>query len=198
MRKFFDMQLVLATHNKHKRDELAAMLGSEFEIQILPDNFPEIEETGTTLTQNAMIKARSVFNVLHIPTLADDTGLEVAALGGAPGVFTARYAGENATYEENCKKLLYDLGQRSDRDAVFKTVLCFVNNDRSEEFFEGIVEGRIADIERGKNGFGYDPIFIPNEAKGRTFAEMTSAEKNAISHRARAVGKFARRIRNVK
>lgn len=190
--------IVLATHNKHKRDELAAMLGDggEFDVQVLPDDFPEIEETGTTLEENAIIKAEAVFARLKLPTIADDTGLVVEALDGAPGVYTARYAGEHATYADNCRKLLDELEGATDRVATFKTVLCYIDAAGNRHLVEGRVDGMISNTERGSNGFGYDPVFEPDEGGGKTFAELTSEEKNRISHRARAVLAFSEWMRN--
>jgi XTP/dITP diphosphohydrolase len=184
------MKIILATHNPHKREELLTLVGDMFDIQILPDDFPEIPETGATLEENASIKARFVFEKLHQSALADDTGLEVAALGGAPGVYTARYAGENATYEDNCRKLLDELTNESDRRAKFSTVICFIDEKGTEHFFRGEVQGTITKDFRGMNGFGYDPVFEPLEGKGKTFAEMSSSEKNSVSHRARAMRQF--------
>lgn len=182
--------IVLATHNKHKRDELAAMLGGAFEVESLPEDFPEIEETGLTLRDNAAIKARTVYESLRKPVIADDTGLEVAALGGAPGVHTARYAGPQASYRENCAKLVKELEGKADRAATFKTVLCYIDEAGKEWEFEGKVDGTITSLSLGVNGFGYDPVFAPTESGGNTFSQMTADEKNRISHRARAIRTF--------
>jgi XTP/dITP diphosphohydrolase len=184
------MIIILATHNKHKRDELAKLLGDHVEVQLLPEDFPAIEETGTTLEENARLKAQAVYHHFHKPVLADDTGLEVEALNGAPGVYTARFAGENATYEDNCRKLLHDLEFESNRNAVFKTVLCYLDSAGNEQLFFGAVLGAISQEEKGSNGFGYDPVFIPLEGGGKTFAEMSAEEKNGLSHRARAITLF--------
>jgi XTP/dITP diphosphohydrolase len=185
------MRIILATHNKHKVTELSELAKDHMQFEVLPDDFPDIEETGASLQENALLKARFVYNELGIPSLADDTGLEVSALEGAPGVMTARFAGENATYKDNCLKLLKELNGKSDRRAVFKTVLCFIDSEGSEYFFEGVVEGNISNEEQGSGGFGYDPVFIPQEdSLGRTFAEMNSEEKNRISHRGRASRSF--------
>jgi XTP/dITP diphosphohydrolase len=192
------MRIILATHNPHKRDELAAVLGTTVEVELLPDNFPDIEETGSTLSENAFIKANTVFDAVHKPSLADDTGLEVEALSGAPGVFTARYAGENASYDDNCQKLLAELSGSTNRNAVFKTILCFISENGDVSSFEGIVSGRISTERKGDNGFGYDPVFIPTDGDGRTFAEMTTGEKNKMSHRSRAVRLFTEWLRNGK
>jgi len=183
-------KIILATHNLHKREELLALTGNLFEVELLPDDFPEIPETGITLEENSFIKARFVFERFHKPVFADDTGLEVAALGGAPGVYTARYAGENATYADNCNKLLHELEGKTDRRASFSTVICFINKTGKESFYKGSVEGMITTEFRGTNGFGYDPVFEPIESGGLTFAEMPSEQKNKLSHRARAMGSF--------
>jgi len=185
--------LVLATHNIHKQTEMKFIL-SRIDVTVIGlDQFPEIksiEETGITLIENALIKARTVQKITGLPSLADDTGLEVDALNGAPGVYSARFAGENATYEDNVNKMLIALkGIPYDkRRARFRTVLAFVDSN-SELSEDGIIEGRIINNARGEDGFGYDPIFQP-ENYDITFAEMTSEEKNSISHRARALEKM--------
>ena len=185
--------LVLATHNIHKQTEMKFILSRLGVTVIGLDQFPEIksiEETGTTLIENALIKARTVHELTGLPSLADDTGLEVDALNGAPGVYSARFAGENATFEDNVNKMLIALkGIPYDkRRARFRTVLAFVDSN-SELSEDGVIEGRIKNKARGKDGFGYDPIFQP-ESYDITFAEMTSEEKNRISHRARALEKM--------
>ena len=184
------MKIIVATHNPHKREELLAITGNVLEIELLPNDFPEIPETGITLEENARIKAQFVYERMHKPVFADDTGLEVEALGGAPGVYTARYAGENATYKDNCDKLLHELALITNRKAVFRTIICYIDQRGIESIFKGNVEGIITKDFRGSNGFGYDPIFEPIEASGKTFAEMTSGEKNALSHRGRAMKQF--------
>lgn len=185
------MKIVLATHNKHKVEELTNIADGDIEFIPLPDDFPEIEEDGETLEENALLKARFVHLELRMPTLADDTGLEVEALGGAPGVVTARYAGENATYQDNCRKMLREMEGKQNRKAVFRTVLCYLDQNGLQHLFEGKVEGEISTQERGSNGFGYDPVFIPTDGGNTlTFAEMTSEEKNKISHRGRALQAF--------
>ncbi len=181
------MKIILSTHSLDKCKEFVALAGTSVEVETLPDNFPEIPETGTTLEENARIKAKFVFETLHQPSLADDTGLQVGALGGAPGVRTARYAGEHATHELNCEKLLHDLQGKTDRSATFVTVICFIDKDGEEFFFKGTSKGTITKEYRGTNGFGYDPIFEPSDGGGKTFAEMTSEEKNGLSHRSRAM-----------
>jgi XTP/dITP diphosphohydrolase len=189
-------RLIIATHNPHKREELLRILHeatqSRVEILTLGDINPpigEIEETGLTLEDNALIKALAVHEKVLIPTIADDTGLEVDALDGAPGVFSARYSGENATYESNVTKLLAEMQGKPDRRAKFSTVIAFIDENDNQHFFRGEVEGEIAIVPRGTNGFGYDPIFVPENGE-KTFAEMTSEEKNGISHRSRALKKF--------
>lgn len=185
------MKIVLATHNKHKVEELTNIADGDIEFIPLPDDFPEIEEDGDTLEDNALLKARFVHLELRMPTLADDTGLEVEALGGAPGVVTARYAGENATYQDNCRKMLREMDGKQNRKAVFRTVLCYLDQNGLQHLFEGKVEGEISTEERGSNGFGYDPVFIPTDGGNTlTFAEMTSDDKNKISHRGRALQAF--------
>lgn len=192
------MRLILATHNLDKRSELRSMLeasiGMHVELLTLEDiDSPvgDIEETGSTLEENALIKARTVFNLTGIPAVADDTGLEVEALSGAPGVYSARYSGEGATYASNIAKLLRELGDAENRHAKFSTVIAFCPNAEEEHLFRGEVDGIIAREPHGKNGFGYDPIFIP-EGGSKSFAEMTADEKNTISHRGRAMQAFVR------
>ena len=182
--------LVLATHNRHKQIEMNLIL-SGLGVQVIGlEDFPEIkniEETGTSLIENALIKARTVHEITGLPTLSDDTGLEVDALNGAPGVYSARYAGENPSYEDNVNKMLSEMEQvpKDKRAARFRTVLAFVDTN-SEFCEEGVIEGMITETTHGKDGFGYDPIFQP-ENLTVTFAEMSSEEKNKISHRARAL-----------
>jgi len=147
---------------------------------------PDVEETGTTLDANARIKAQALAGALCLATIADDTGLEVDALDGAPGVYSARYAGESASYTDNVDKLLDALGERADRSARFATVAMARWPDGREIAVRGEVEGEIARVARGRSGFGYDPVFVPTEGDGRTFAEMSPAEKHALSHRGRA------------
>jgi XTP/dITP diphosphohydrolase len=192
------MTIVLATHNPHKREELRqillAELGDSIELLTLDDIHPrigDIEETGTTLEENALIKARAVHEITKLPTVADDTGLEVSALNGAPGVYSARYSGENATYASNVTKLRAAMQGKEDRSAKFSTVIAFIDEQNLAHLFRGEIEGTIATEPHGTNGFGYDPIFLPTENKsGKSFAEMTNEEKNAISHRGRALRAF--------
>ena len=186
-------KLVLATHNPHKEKEMMSLLSHmEFDISGL-SQFPEvgdIEETGKTLHENALIKARTVYKITGNPSLADDTGLEVNALAGAPGVYSARYAGNNPSYEDNIKKLLEELVNtpKEERGAQFRTVMAFVDRD-VELYSEGIIKGEITFIEKGNGGFGYDPVFQPH-SKIVTFAELSEKEKNKISHRAIAAEKM--------
>lgn len=183
-------KICFATHNQNKVSEIRKLLGDKLKVLSLDDLdiHEEIEETGTTLNENALLKANYVFNKYSIVCFADDTGLEVDALNGAPGVYSARYAGEPANNENNIDKLLSSLADESVRTARFKTVVALVGLGPSQ-IFEGIVEGEIIHERRGLNGFGYDAIFLPKNLD-RTFAEMDMQEKNSISHRARAVEKL--------
>jgi XTP/dITP diphosphohydrolase len=187
------IKLVLATHNIHKQEEMNALLADMGIVIVGLDAYPQIgdiEETGITLIENSFIKARTVHELTGLPSLADDTGLEVDALDGAPGVYSARYAGKNPSFEDNMNKLLTELqGLPKDRrTARFRTIISFVDGSR-ELFSEGIVEGIITLDTKGEDGFGYDPIFQP-EGQDLTFAEMTQNEKNKISHRGRALIKM--------
>lgn len=185
--------IVLATHNKDKREELQEAL-SEFTLEILSLNdFPfigEIEEVGKTLLENSSIKAKTVHNLTQLPVIADDTGLEVEALNGAPGIYSARYAGEDVTYEDNVNKLLAEMEDipLENRKAQFRTVISFVDKDR-ELWTEGTIKGIIGETAKGKNGFGYDPVFFVPELE-KTFSELSIGEKNKISHRGLAMKKF--------
>ena len=185
--------IVLATHNRDKREELKETL-SEFTVKILSLNdFPfigEIEEVGKTLLENSMIKAKTVHNLTQLPVIADDTGLEVEALNGAPGIYSARYAGEDVTYEDNVNKLLAEMENipLENRKAQFRTVISFVDKDR-ELWTEGRIKGIIGESAKGKNGFGYDPVFFVPELE-KTFSELSIGEKNRISHRGLAMKKF--------
>lgn len=189
------MKLVLATHNDGKILEMQYAL-SDIAVDVLTlkefPNIGEIPETGSTLIENAFIKAETVFIETGISALADDTGLEIDALNGEPGVYSARYAGENASYLENCAKVLNKLdGTRiEDRTARFRTVMAFVG--KNEKFHcEGSVDGLIIDKKIGKNGFGYDPIFYYPKLE-KTFAELNKNEKNSISHRGIALRNFCK------
>ncbi len=186
------MKVVIATHNRHKVQEIRDIL-SEQEIELLSlDSFPEIGEIiedGDTLEDNARKKARTVYNATGILSLADDTGLEVEALGGRPGVYSARYSGEHATYEQNNRKLLGELKKfpPEKRKAKFRCVISIIGKG-IDEIAAGEVPGRIIDEVRGKNGFGYDPLFMA-DGYDITYAEMDSDLKNKLSHRARALEK---------
>ena len=179
---------VSATGNPDKLREIVAILGDEFELLPRPEGLAEPEENAATLEGNARIKAVCVVKASGLPAIADDTGLEVDALDGEPGVRSARFAGENATYAQNVALLLEQLEgtPATARTARFKTIAIALWPDGKEVIAEGIVEGRIATTPRGTNGFGYDPVFIPADNPDRTLAEMTNKEKNAISARGRA------------
>jgi len=186
-------KLVLATHNLDKQKEMNSILSSLGILIVGLDEFPQIrdiEETGTTLLENAYIKARTIYELTGLPSLADDTGLEVDSLGGAPGVYSARYAGKNPSYEENCNKLILNLKgyPKEKRVASFKTVIAFVDGEM-EHHTEGVVKGLILEKYKGVDGFGYDPIFQP-EFQNLTYAEMDREEKNRISHRFKALDKI--------
>ena len=185
------MRFVLATANPDKAAEIRAVLldaGLDVELVPRPDDVAEVDETGTTLEENARLKAVALCEATGLPAVADDTGLEVDALGGAPGVYSARYAGEDATYSDNVAKLLDALTgvEASSRTARFSTVALAHWPDGREVAAMGDVEGTIATEARGDAGFGYDPLFVPVEGDGRTFAQMSAAEKHRVSHRGRA------------
>ena len=186
----FDNKIVVATNNAHKLKEIAAILGQEIEWLSLKDIqcFADIPETADTLEGNARQKAMYIYENYGMDCFADDTGLEVEALGGAPGVFSARYAGDGHDSEANMQKLLKELAGKENRKAQFRTVICLIRNGK-EHLFEGIVKGEIIQEKRGGAGFGYDPIFVP-EGYDLTFAELGDDVKNTISHRARAVEKL--------
>lgn len=189
---------VIATFNRHKAAELHALLAlPEVELVSLADwpGASAPEETGDTLLANARIKARAAVALTGLPAIADDTGLEVDALGGAPGVYAARYAGPEASYADNVAKLLHELSgvPAARRTARFRTVCIAAWPDGRELVADGVLVGVIANLPRGGNGFGYDPVFVP-AGEMRTYAELTDAEKNADSHRARAVRALAERL----
>ncbi|MCY3861163.1 MAG: RdgB/HAM1 family non-canonical purine NTP pyrophosphatase [bacterium] len=187
-------QLVAATANPHKLSEIAAILGSAVELLPRPPDLGAVIEDGDTLEANAQLKARAVCAHTGQAAVADDTGLEVAALGGAPGVRSARYAGELADDADNRTRLLAEMQGEADRSARFRTVAVVTFPDGSELVAEGVISGTIAESSRGDQGFGYDPVFVPEEGDGRTFAEMTADEKNAISHRGRAFCAMAAKL----
>ena len=183
---------ILATANPDKAREIVQIL-SAFELLPRPESVPEVEETGETLTDNALLKAQALVDATGQPAIADDTGLEVAALGGAPGVYSSRYSGEHATYADNVAKLVGAMRAVpiGEREARFRTVAVAVWPDGRRQIAEGVVDGVIAPEPRGHNGFGYDPVFIPSDGDGRTMAELSPEEKNAISHRGRAFAALA-------
>jgi XTP/dITP diphosphohydrolase len=192
-----EMQLLFATHNKNKVFEVNNLLHKSYEVLNLSDIGCEqdIPETGLTLEENALIKARFVQTHYHLDCFADDSGLEIAALNNAPGVFSARYAGEAKNDEANMQKVLAAMKDVTDREAQFRTVIALLLREK-EYLFEGIIKGHISTEKRGNKGFGYDPIFIP-EGFDRTFAEIEIEEKNKISHRAIAVKKLVDFLKNV-
>ena len=186
---------MLATANPDKARELATLLDG-FEVRLRPPGLPDVEETEDTLEGNARLKAAAVMEATGELAVADDTGLEVDALGGRPGVYAARYAGPGATYADNVDKLLSELAgvPAEARTARFRTMVVALFPDGREIVAEGVVTGTIADAPRGHDGFGYDPVFVPDGGDGRTFAEMTGKEKAAVSHRGRAVRALAARL----
>ena len=179
-------RLAVASKNPDKVKEIEELLlPMDFVGEIVRGlDWDDVEETGETLEENALLKAHAVCEVTGLPVIADDTGLEVNALGGAPGVETARFAGPNATYEDNVSHLLEVLGTATERGAIFHTVVALVFPDGVEIVAEGSLEGVITTARRGSGGFGYDPVF---EVDGLTLAEMSGDEKNELSHRARAI-----------
>lgn len=185
------MKLVFATNNRHKLDEVRAIVGDRIEILSLNDIgcHDDIPETADTLQGNALIKARYIYEKYGADCFADDTGLEVEELGGEPGVYSARYAGEECSSEANMKKLLHNLKGKKNRNAQFRTVIALII-DGEEKLFNGIVKGSITEEKRGDSGFGYDPIFIP-EGFSESFAQMSSEQKNSISHRYRATRRLS-------
>lgn len=184
------MQIVFATNNPHKLEEIRAILGDRYEVLGLSDIgcHEDIPETAGTLEGNAIIKARYVKDHYGYDCFADDTGLEVDALGGAPGVMSARYAGPGHDSKANMELLLKNMEGVADRSARFRTVIAIIEGDRLTTV-DGVVGGRITEAPRGEAGFGYDPVFEP-ENTGRTFAQMDAAEKNAMSHRGRATARL--------
>lgn len=184
-------KLFLASGNPHKIEELEQILkplGIRLRSTLDFPDAPEVEEDRPDLKGNALKKAEFWYQKTGLPSIADDTGLEVEALGGAPGVYSARYAGENVTYQDNVKKLLKELEGEKHRKAQFRTVIAYITED-GEYLFEGVCKGEILTEEKGTKGFGYDPIFRP-AGYNQTFAELDAEEKNKISHRGRALEKF--------
>lgn len=187
------MKILFATANRGKLREAAEVLGPDFEIVSLADLgiTGEIPETGSTLQENSLQKAQFLFDRTGLPCFADDSGLEVDALGGAPGVHSARYAGPGHDHRKNMDKLLAELQDRDDRRARFRTVVTLISADGTPRFFEGACAGSIARERRGTGGFGYDPVFLPDAYPGRSFAEVGEEEKNAVSHRGQALRAMA-------
>ena len=191
------MKLVFATNNKHKLEEVRDIVGDRVEILSLNDINcnDEIPETADTLQGNALIKARYIYEKYGVDCFADDTGLEVEALDGAPGVYSARYAGEECDSEANMQKLLQNLTGKSERSAQFRTVIALIINGE-EKLFNGVVKGEISTGKMGDSGFGYDPIFIADEYPGLTLADITEEQKNEISHRGKALRAMAQWLKN--
>lgn len=184
-------KLIFSTNNEHKLEEVKAILEPYYQILSLKEigDDTDIPETGDTLEDNALIKANYLWNTYHMNCFADDTGLEVEALDNAPGVYSARYAGEQKSSEDNVAKLLKELEGKENRKARFRTVIALIIEGK-RYIFEGKIEGVITTSPKGNSGFGYDPVFQP-DGYDKTFAELTLADKNEISHRARAVQQLA-------
>jgi XTP/dITP diphosphohydrolase len=188
---------VLATANPHKAEEMREVLAPlGVELLARPNDVPDVEETESTLEGNALLKARALCAATGRPAIADDTGLFIDALEGRPGVWSARYAGEHATYADNVDKALRELADVPDerRQAEFRSVIAVAFPDGSAWWVEGALAGLMERTPRGEHGFGYDPIFVPDDGDGRTLAEFSAEEKNALSHRGRALRAFAERL----
>jgi XTP/dITP diphosphohydrolase len=188
---------VLATANPHKTQEIRAILEPlGFTLVTRPSDVPDVDETGETLEENALLKARALLDATGTAAIADDTGLFVDALDGRPGVRSARYAGDEATYDENVAKLLTELEnvEAPVRTARFRTVIAIAYPDATEVCVEGVLEGTIALARAGDQGFGYDPVFVPDVTGGRTLAELAPDEKNMVSHRAVALRALAQKL----
>lgn len=192
------MKIIFATNNQHKIQEVRAALPAFIDIITLKEAGIDVDipEPHLTLEENAAEKGRTIFSLTRMSCFSEDTGLEVTALKGAPGVRSARYAGDVASSEDNIAKLLAELQPHEDRSAQFRTVI-FLLLDEKEYFFEGVCRGRIIDSPRGAAGFGYDPVFVP-EGAGKTFAEMSMLEKNTYSHRKKAVDKLVIFLKQIK
>ncbi len=191
------MKLIFATNNQHKVDEIRSVLGKQLEIITLKEAGidKDIPEPFETLHENASAKSKTIYELTGINCFSEDTGLEVTALNGEPGVKSARYAGNNTSFDANIEKLLSNLAGKEDRSARFRTVISVII-DNKETLFEGICEGRITETRIGENGFGYDPVFIPNGSV-KTFAEMDMQEKNSFSHRRKATEKLVVFLNNL-
>lgn len=184
------MELIFATNNQHKAEEVQTLLDETFQVRTLQQAGIDIDipEPHPTLQENAAEKADTIYRLTQQNCFSEDTGLEVTALNGEPGVKSARYAGENKAFQKNTEKLLHNLEGKNDRSAQFRTVVCLIL-DGNKHFFEGICKGSIISAPRGEKGFGYDPVFVP-EGSNRTFAEMSLEEKNRYSHRAKAISRL--------
>lgn len=185
-------RLILATRNAHKTAEIRAMIGDRFEVvdaTAFPD-FPEIEETGTTFLENARLKAEGISRRIDGWVLSDDSGLEVDALGGAPGVWSSSFGGEEGNHSKNNARLLAEMVGKTDRGARFRCTMVLARGGEEQANFSGTVEGRLVESPHGAGGFGYDPLFIP-EGHGQTFAELGEEIKNSLSHRSRALVQVA-------
>lgn len=191
------MRLVFATGNRGKLAEAQEILGLDYEL-VTPADLgldDDIEETGSTLAENSLIKARAIYDASGLDCFADDTGLEVDCLGGAPGVYTARYAGPHCNFDDNMEKLLAEMAKAGGpRTARFRCVVTLIRGGEIRQF-DGCLEGEIALHREGRQGFGYDPVFIPREYPGLTLAEISEHEKNAISHRGKALRLMAKYLK---
>lgn len=192
------MKLIFATNNQHKIQEIQPLVGNDFELVTLKDvGFDaDIPEPFDTLEENASHKSKTIYKATGLNCFSEDTGLEVQALNGEPGVKSARYGGEEKSFDKNIDKLLKKLSSATEKSARFRTVVSLIING-DEIQFEGICNGRITDTRKGKEGFGYDPVFIPEGAE-KTFGEMSMEEKNKYSHRKKAVNKLVNYLRNIK
>lgn len=192
-------RLILATRNAHKTSEIRAMIGDRFEVldaTAFPD-FPAIEETGTTFLENARLKAEGISRHVDGWVLSDDSGLEVDALEGAPGVWSSSYGGEEGNHAKNNGRLLEEMAEKTDRAARFRCTMVLARGGKEEAHFSGTVEGRLVDALHGTGGFGYDPLFIP-EGHDKTFAELGDDVKNTLSHRSRALVQVTEFLNNIK
>ncbi|MFL6526959.1 MAG: RdgB/HAM1 family non-canonical purine NTP pyrophosphatase [Chthoniobacterales bacterium] len=187
------MDLLLATRNAHKTREFSELLGPDFKVRDLTSrsDLPIVDETGSTFAENAALKALAISKCVSGWIVADDSGLEVEALSGAPGIFSARYAGESATDQENVAKLLRQLSGKTPSRARFRCVLALAKEGALIRIFDGVVEGHIVAASRGTHGFGYDPVFVP-DGFSETFAELPAKVKNGVSHRAKAVAQLSK------
>jgi len=191
------MKLIFATNNQHKTEEIRSVVKNDFEIMTLAEAGINIDipEPYNTLEENATAKSKTIYELTHTNCFSEDTGLEVVALNGEPGVKSARYAGNDRSFDANIEKLLINLADKANRNARFRTVISLIL-DGKETLFEGICEGRIIDERKGNKGFGYDPVFIP-DGSYKTFAEMNIEEKNKFSHRKKATEKLVAFLNNL-